>query len=189
VDTTPEDGEVTLLLHRVAGGDSDAESRLLSLIYAELHRMAGRYMRRERTGHTLQATALVNEAYLRLVDQAGQDWKSRAHFFAVAAQVMRRVLVDHARHHLAQKRGQGMQQVTLDDQLAIGRYEPELFLSIDEALTRLAQWDARQCQVVEMRFFAGLTDEETAEALGISVRTVQRDWGMAKAWLMAELSG
>lgn len=182
-------GEVTELLQRLAGGDSDAENRLLDLVYAELHRMAGRYMRRERPGHTLQATALVHEAYFRLVDQTGKEWKNRAHFFGVAAQVMRRILVDHARNHLALKRGQGARQVSLDEQIAVGEYEPELFIAIDESLRHLAEWDPRQSQIVEYRFFAGLTDEETAETLGISVRTVQREWSVAKAWLRAELSG
>lgn len=182
-------GEVTELLQRLAGGDSDAENRLLDLVYAELHRMAGRYMRRERPGHTLQATALVHEAYFRLVDQTGKEWKNRAHFFGVAAQVMRRILVDHARNHLALKRGQGARQVSLDEQIAVGEYEPELFIAIDESLRHLAKWDPRQSQIVEYRFFAGLTDEETAETLGISVRTVQREWSVAKAWLRAELSG
>ncbi len=182
---TPAD--VTALLSEFTRGNPEAESKLISLVYDELRRLANGYMRRERTGHTLQATALVHEAYLKLLDQRSVDWRNRAHFFGIAAQVMRRVLIDHARGHLRNKRGGGAEAVPLDEALVFSPERSEEFLQIDSALERLAALDARQAKIVEMRFFGGLTVEETAEVLGISSKTVKRDWIVAKAWLHGEL--
>ena len=179
--------EVTQLLHAVRTGNRDAESRLLDVVYAELHRMAARYMRRERLDHTLQATALIHEAYVHLIDQRGKDWQSRAHFFGVAAQVMRRILVDHARTHGAIKRGGDQQKVSLDDAPPLTTEQSEELIALDEALSRLERFDRRQSRVVELRFFGGLSEEETAEVLGVSSRTVKRDWSVAKAWLYGQL--
>jgi RNA polymerase sigma factor (TIGR02999 family) len=186
MDPTP--GEITQLLIQVTQGNHEAESRLIPLVYNELRRLARRYMRNERPDHTLQATALVHEAYLRLTNQKDADWQNRAHFFAVAAQMMRRILVDHARAHRAQKRGGREPKVSLDEALAFTEDDSERVMAIDEALTRLAERDPRLGRNVELRFFAGLTDEEVAEALGVSIRTVKRDWRVAKAWLRGELS-
>jgi RNA polymerase sigma-70 factor, ECF subfamily len=180
-------GSVTQLLEQLRAGDERAESRLMQAVYPELRRIAARHLRSERPGHTLQATALVNEVYLRLVGQMDKDWKNRSHFFAVAAGVIRRILVDHARHRKAQKRDGAMQRIELTDGIAISEDRLEEILAIDAALERLAAWDPRQCRVVELRFFAGLTDEEVAEALGVSARTVKRDWKVARAWLHGEL--
>jgi RNA polymerase sigma factor (TIGR02999 family) len=181
--------EVTGLLAEVKAGRKDALDRLMPLVYRELRRVAGRQMRAERVGHTLQPTALVHEAFLRLVDQSHADWQSRAHFFAAAAQVMRRMLVDHARRRSAAKRGVG---VTLNED--IFRRDPasdhtEEILAVDQVLERLAALDARQARVVELRYFGGLSVEETAESLGVSPRTVKLDWAMAKGWMKAELEG
>ena len=182
-------GEVTQLLQALKGGDRDAEGKLLEAVYGELHRMAARHMRRERADHTLQATALIHEAYVRLIDQGGKDWQNRAHFYGVAAQVMRRILVDYARTHRAGKRGGGQQRVALDDALPMMTIEQsDELLALDEALSRLAQFDPRQSRVVELRYFGGLNEEETAVALGVSSRTVKRDWSVAKAWLHGELN-
>jgi RNA polymerase sigma factor (TIGR02999 family) len=181
--------EVTRLLGALRGGDRDALGRLLPLVYDELHLLAQRAMRHERGGHTLQATALVNEAYLRLVDQRRAGWEHRTQFLAVAAQLMRRILVDHARGRGAAKRGGGQERVPLEN-AAVSAPEKGLDLvSLDEALTRLARIDAQQARVVELRFFGGLTVEEAAEVLGVSPATVKREWTMAKAWLRRELSG
>jgi RNA polymerase sigma-70 factor (ECF subfamily) len=183
-------GEITLLLSELKRGSKEAEAELVPLVYNELRRIAAYYMRDERAGHTLQPTALVNEAYLRLVDQSRADWKNRAQFFGVAAQLMRRVLVDHARERTAQKRGGRRVRIEVGDFAMESVSEsPEEVLAIDEALSRLTTFDAQQAQVVEMRCFGGLTVGETAEALGISTRTVKRDWAMATAWLRAELAG
>jgi RNA polymerase sigma-70 factor, ECF subfamily len=179
--------EVTLLLSELAKGNHAAESKLIPLVYDELRRMADRYMRREREDHTLQATALVHEAYLKLVEQHSVDWKSRAHFFGIAAQVMRRVLIDHARGHIREKRGGGQQIVPLDEALVFSPERSAAFLELDSALDRLAAMDARQAKIVELRFFGGLTVEEVAEILAISPKTVKRDWSVAKAWLHGEL--
>jgi len=161
----------------------------MPLVYAELRRMASGYLRRENRPHTLQTTALVHEAYLRLVDQTRTDWKDRAHFLGVAAQLMRRVLVDHARTRLAAKRGGGALKVSLNDNVG-GRAEREAeLLALDEVLARLAVMDPEQGRIVEMRYFSGLSVEETAEALGVSPRTVKREWRSARAWLYKELSG
>ena len=183
----PEDcGEVTHLLEALRKGDEKARSALASLVYSGLHEIAERLMARERPEHTLQATALVHEAYLKL---AGQEtsWQNRAHFFAVASQVMRRILVDYARSHRALKRGGLFHLTGLEDVPAPGDTHSEKFIALDEALSRLSEWDLRQSQVVEMRFFGGLTEEEIAHVLGTSVRTVKRDWSLAKAWLYSQL--
>ena len=181
-------GEVTQLLAALRNGDRSAESRLLEVVYAELHRMAVRYMRRERRDHTLQATALIHEAYVDLIRQPEKNWQNHAHFYGVAAQSMRRVLVDYARTHRAAKRGGGQQKVSLDDALLITGEQSDDLVALDEALSRLAQFDARQSRIVELRFFGGLNEEETAEVLGVSSRTVRRDWGVAKAWLYGQLA-
>ena len=179
--------EITRLLNEVRSGNRNAQSELMEAVYPELRRLAARLLRAERPGHTLQATALVNEAYMRLVGQSNIDWKDRVHFFAAAARSMRRILVDYARMHRARKRSGERQQVELTDALAISEDRLDLVLSIDELLTRLAEWDALQCSIVELRFFGGLTEDEVAEALGIGVRTVSREWSFARAWLYGEL--
>jgi RNA polymerase sigma-70 factor, ECF subfamily len=182
-------GEITLLLSELRNGDRTAEARLAPLVYAELHRIAARYARRERRGHTLQPTALVHEAYMRLVGE-DRNWENRQHFFAIASSLMRNILIDYARSRGAAKRGGGAAQVELKDADQVvgtpGRMED--LLALDEALSRLSQLDARQCQIVEMRFFGGLNEEEIGQALGISARTVQREWAFARAWLHTELS-
>jgi len=177
-------GEVTLLLARVKGGDQSAMGRLIPLVYKELRRLAGHYLKDERIGHTLQPTALVHEAYLRLAGQDRADWQNRAQFMGVAAQLMRRILVDYARQRAAAKRAPG----AVDFELGATSDNTEEVLVVDEALGRLAALDPQQGRVVEMRYFGGLSVEETAEALGVSPRTVKRDWAMAKAWLRSELS-
>ena len=183
---TESSGDLTKLLSEVAKGDKVAASQLVPLVYSEMRRLSAAYMRRERENHTLQATALVHEAYLKLVDQR-TDWQSRAHFFGVAAQVMRHILIDHARGHSRAKRGGAKEAVTLDEGLVFSDEKSEELLALDEALQRLAKLDTRQAKVVEMRFFGGLTVEETAEALSISPITVKRDWSLARAWLYGEL--
>jgi len=179
-------GEITQLLVKAKNGDRKAESELVPLVYDELRRLARRYMRHERPDHTLQATALVHEAYLKLIDQR-ESWQNRAHFFGVAAQVMRRFLVDHARAKLAQKRGGSREEISLDAALAFSPAQSDQFLALDEALERLSRLDPRQGRIVELKFFGGLTDEEVAEVLAISIRTVKRDWSVARAWLFREL--
>lgn len=181
--------EVTELLQQWSNGREDALHRLAPLIHAELRRLAASYMRRERPDHTLQATALVNEAFLKLVDQRAVRWQNRAHFFGIAAQAMRRILVDHARAHVSDKRGAGERPVPLDEAVALTHMPSPELLALDEALTRLARFDIQQSRVVELRFFGGLTMEETAEVLRISPATVGREWTMARAWLYAELHG
>jgi len=179
--------EVTQLLVRWRSGDREALDSLLPLVYDELRRIARHYLQRERLGHTLQSTALVNEAYMRMVAQDLPEWQNRAHFFAVAAQLMRQILVDHARSHRASKRGGNVYKVALDE--AEGQPLPidVDILALDEALKELAQMDQQQSRVVELRFFAGLSIEDTAEVLGISASTVKRDWVTARAWLYREL--
>ena len=182
-------GEVTMLLGELKLGRKDALERLMPLVYRELRRVAGRCMRDERPGHTLQATALVNEAFLRLVDQDHADWQNRAQFVAVAGQVMRRLLVDHARGRRALKRGI---PITLNEEIFHGAGRPdqtEEILAVDEILVRLEELDPQQARIVELRYFGGLSVEETAEAMAISPRTVKRDWAMAKGWLKGQLSG
>jgi len=168
-------------------GDRSVLDRLTPIVYDELHRLARRYMKGERPGHSLQTTALVNEAYMRLVDYKGMQWQNRAHFFAVSAQVMRRILVDHARRRNL-KRGGGVQHVSLEDTGIVGGDRSADLIALDDAMNELAKLDARKVQVVEMRFFGGLSVEETAEVLKVSAITVMRDWSTAKAWLYRELS-
>jgi RNA polymerase sigma factor (TIGR02999 family) len=186
--TDPLPKEVTQLLGQWGGGDSQALDELMPLVYEELRRMAHGHMARERSGHTMQATALVNEAYLKLKDGRIGQLQNRAHFFAVAAQMMRQILVDYARRHTRAKRGGGAQQVTLDEAMLVSNDKADEMLALDDALQKLEQFDKRKSQVAVMRFFAGLTVEETAEALSISVETVMRDWRLARAWLHNELS-
>jgi RNA polymerase sigma-70 factor, ECF subfamily len=179
--------DVTLLLSALTRGDEGAASKLVPVVYDELRRLAGAYMRRERVDHTLQATALVHEAYLRLVEQRSVNWQSRAHFFGVAAQLMRRILIDHARGHLRQKRGGDEKKVSLDEAFVFSEQQADELLAVDDSLNQLAKIDPRQAKIVEMRFFGGLSVEEAAEALGVSPKTVKRDWSVAKAWLYADL--
>ncbi len=159
----------------------------MPLVYNELRRLAGSYLRKERSDHTLQPTALVNEAYLRLVEQKNVHWKDKGHFFAITAQLMRRILMDHARTHLAEKRGSGAVKVPLENVIAMSKEQPGDLLTLDESLTRLARIDPRQAQIVQLRVFAGLSVEDSAELLGISPATVKRDWSMARAWLVVEI--
>ncbi len=183
----PSTAQVTNLLVAWGHGDEAAFEQLIPVVHAELRRIARRHMGHERDGHTLQPTALVNEAYLKLIDIRHVHWQDRAHFFAMSSRVMRRVLVDAARARGYQKRGAGACQVTLDEG-RVGAKEPSAdVVALDDALTALAAIDERKSQVVEMRYFGGLSIEETAEALGVSVRTVKRDWTMAKLWLVREL--
>ena len=180
--------EVTGLLLAWSGGDHAALEKLMPLVYAELHRLAKRYMGHEHAGHSLQTSALVNEAYLRLVEAHGVRWQNRAHFFAVSAQIMRRILVDFARSRQNLKRGGGALQVTLDEGLIISPESGVDLLALDEALDKLAVLNPRQSRVVELRYFGGLNEEEAAEALKVSPRTVRHDWSLARAWLYRELS-
>jgi RNA polymerase sigma-70 factor, ECF subfamily len=183
----PAAGDVTQLLADVQNGRPDAASQLIPLVYDELRRLARRQMRRERSDHTLQPTALVHEAYFRLVNQPERTWQTRTHFIRIAAQVMRRMLIDHARARLTAKREGGLQRVPLEEPLLFTEEQSDELLALNEALERLAQFDARQSRVVELRFFGGLTVEETAEALGTSPKTVKRDWCVARAWLHREV--
>ena len=180
--------DVTGLLLAWSDGDQAALEKLMPIVYAELHRLASRYMGREHSGHTLQTSALVNEAYLRLVDAHGVRWQNRAHFFAVSAQTMRRILVDFARARHNLKRGGGGQQVTLDEGMVVSPERGLDLLVLNEALEKLALLNERQSRVVELRYFGGLNEEEVAEALKVSPRTVRNDWGLARAWLYRELS-
>jgi RNA polymerase sigma factor (TIGR02999 family) len=186
--TTPPPHEITRLLQAWSSGDEEALNRLTPLVYEQLHRVARRYMADERSGHVLQTTALVNEAYLRLFDCRPLRWQDRAHFFAVCAQLMRRILIDIARSNQYQKRGAGAPHVAVDETLDGGTKMSADILSLDDALGSLAKMDARKSQVVELRFFGGLSVEETAEVLKVSKETVFRDWRMAKSWLLRELS-
>jgi RNA polymerase sigma factor (TIGR02999 family) len=181
---------ITALLHQAAAGDRAAEDELLRTLYAELHQLARRQMRQERREHTLQPTALVNEAYVRLLRGRDADFRDRAHFFAVASTVMRRILVDHARRRSASKRGDGVEPIELrdDDGVALS-HRPEIVLAVDRALSELATLHPRQARVVELRFFAGMTEEEIGALLEISSRTVKREWTAAKAWLYQHLEG
>jgi RNA polymerase sigma factor (TIGR02999 family) len=186
---TPESHEVTRLLLAWSEGDQEALDRLMPLVYGELRRLAQSYMRRERAGHTLQTTALIHEAYLRLIDAGQVRLESRTHFFAVASRLMRQILVDFARSRGYQKRGGDAQQVSLDEALVIGQPRDEDLVALDEALTALAEVDERKARVVELRFFGGLTEAEMAETLKVSPETVRRDWRLAKSWLLLKLSG
>jgi RNA polymerase sigma factor (TIGR02999 family) len=185
----PSQHDVTRLLADWRDGDQGALDRLMPLVYDELRRMARRYMRGERENHTLQSSALVNEAYMRLADHMGMNWQNRAHFFGVAAQAMRRVLVDHARTRNVQKRGGGAFKVALDDAIDVADEKAAELVALDDALRALAAFDERKARVVELRYFGGLTAEEAAEVLGVSLATVEREWRTARAWLVRELGG
>jgi RNA polymerase sigma factor (TIGR02999 family) len=182
-------GPVTQLLLAWSDGDRAALKELIPVVYPELRRIAGRYLRRERVGHTLQPTALVHEAYVKLIDQSRAQWQNRAQFFGVAAQLMRRILVDHAREHAAAKRGGGVRPVTLIDAIDASPGRGIDVVALDEALTRLTALYPEQGRLVELRYFGGLTIEETGEVLGISPATVKRQWAVARAWLLAHLDG
>ena len=184
----PPQHEITQLLAQWREGSQSALDDLYPLVYDELHRLARRYMSRERKGHTLQTTALINEAYVRLVDQKNVHWANRSHFFAISAQIMRRILIDHARRHGYAKRGGGAQQVSLDEALTISSARSSDLLRLDEALKILADMDPRRSQVVELRYFGGLNNEEIAGVLNVSENTVTRDWNMARAWLYHQLT-
>ena len=180
--------EVTQLLADWGHGDRSALEKLLPLVHAELRRIARRQMSHERPGHTLQATALVNEAYLKLAGQPGFEWQNRAHFFAVAAQVMRHILIDHARAHARDKRGGGAIQVSLKEVAVLAEEQAEHFVALDEALRTLEQVDPQKGRIVELRYFGGLSIEDTADVLNISPRTVRREWQRARAWLYRMIS-
>ena len=184
----PQPEEVTILLKAMTSGDENAPEKLLPIIYNDLRRLAGAYLSNERKDHTLQPTALVHEAYIRLVDWENVSWQNRAHFFAVAAQVMRRILVDHARGKKAEKRGGFGQLLSLDEAVSFAEKKDVDLVALDDALNELEKSDARQAKIVELRFFGGLTIEETAEALRISPATVKNEWAFAKAWLRVELT-
>jgi len=184
----PSSQSVTQLLLDWRNGDQTALDRLMPLVYEELRRIAGHYMRNERQGHTLQTSALVNEAYLRLVDHENIAWQNRAHFFGLAAQAMRRILVDYARRRNYQKRGGAARQVSLGEAAMVTDEDAAEMIALDDALEELTKIDERKCRVVELRYFGGLSVEETAEALGVSIQTVGRDWSTAKAWLLREMS-
>jgi RNA polymerase sigma-70 factor (ECF subfamily) len=179
---------VTQLLIEWREGDETALDQLIPLVYEEMRRLARYYMRRERPGHTLQTTALINEAYIRLVDHKGMRWQNRAHFYGVAAQAMRRILVNHARSRHYEKRGGGAPMVELDEAATVARERAAEMVALDEALNQLAAVDPRQSKVVELRYFGGMSVEETAEVLGVSSVTVMRDWRAAKAWLLREIT-
>jgi len=181
--------DVTALLQAWSAGDEEALRALTPIVYKELHRLARGYMARERTGHTLQATALVNEVYLRLVGTRGIEWQNRTHFLAICAQLMRRILIDFARSRHYHKRGAGAPHLSLDETLVVGKQPHEDLLALDDALKRLALVDERKGRVVELRFFGGLNVKETAEVLKVSQETVLRDWRLAKVWLLRDLSG
>jgi RNA polymerase sigma factor (TIGR02999 family) len=185
--STPSSNEVTRLLVDWGSGNQAALDELIPVVYEELRRLAGRYMGRERQGHTLQASALINEAYLRLVDQKSVQWQNRAHFFGVAARLMRQILVDHARSRSRAKRGGDARMVTLTEPSVIAK-EIEDVLALDDALKHLSEMDPRKSQIVEMKFFGGLTTEEVAEVLNVTTRTVEREWGKAKLWLNRAIS-
>lgn len=184
----PAPENVTELLQQWQDGSQEALDRLLPLVYDELRRQAARYLRRERPGHTLQTTALIHEAYLRLIGQHRVAWQNRAHFYGIAAQLMRRILVDHARRRQAGKRGGSDIKVQLEENVAASPGRDVNLVVLDEALTRLAEIDPQQSRIVELRYFSGLSVEETAAVIGVSSRTVKRDWNVAKAWLRQEIS-
>jgi RNA polymerase sigma factor (TIGR02999 family) len=186
-ETPPNSPEITQLLLAWGKGDNAALDELIPVVYGELRRIAGNFMRRQNPGHTLQASALVNEAFLRLVDSNKVNWQSRTHFFAVSAQLMRRVLVDAARRRNSQKRGGDRFRITFDDRIDISDEDETDLVALDEAMTRLADLNPRHSRIVELRYFGGLTEEQVAETLNISARTVRRDWSVARAWLYREL--
>jgi len=181
---TPSSQSITQLLIEWRDGDQTALDRLIPLVHQELRRLAHSYLKRERREHTLQTTALVNEAYLKLVDHKGMHWQNRNHFFAVAAQAMRRILVDHARTRDAIKRGGGLAVITLDEAAAVADTQAAELLALNDAMEELAQLDARKSRIVELRYFGGMTVEETADVLGLSPTTVNREWQSAKTWLL-----
>ena len=184
----PNPQNITQLLAEWRDGNQSALDELYPLVYDELHRLARRYMSRERKGHTLQTTALINEAYVRLGGQK-VNWANRSHFFAISAQIMRRILIDHARRHAYAKRGGGAQQVSLDEAATVTPDQSTELIRLDEALTSLSEMDQRRSQVVELRYFGGLNNEEIAGGLNVSENTVTRDWNMARAWLYQQLTG
>lgn len=186
--STPSPHEITRLLIDWSNGSQDAVEHLFPLVYEELRRLAYRYMSRERPGHTLQTTAVVHEAYLRLIDQKHVQWQNRAHFFAIAAQMMRRILITHAQSHAYAKRGGGTLKVSLDEAAVLSPARAGELIALDDALKGLAVIDVRRSQVVELRFFGGLNNEEIAEVLKVSPNTVTRDWNVAKAWLYREMN-
>jgi RNA polymerase sigma factor (TIGR02999 family) len=188
-NTSSPPHEITQLLAEWSEGNQAALDQLYPLVYNELRRLAHGYLRRERKGHTLQTTALINEAYLRLVDQKHVHWANRSHFFGISAQIMRRILIDHARRYDYAKRGGGAQRISLDEAAVVAKQRGRTLLLLDEALKSLAKIDPRRSQVVELRYFGGLNNEEIAGVLKISENTVMRDWNMARAWLYQELSG
>lgn len=188
-DPRQKEHEITQLLAEWREGNQAALDELYPLVYDELHRLARRYMSRERKGHTLQTTALINEAYVRLVDQRSVQWANRSHFFAISAQIMRRILIDHARRHAYAKRGGGARPVSLDETATVVDNDLSEFLRLDEALKSLAELDPRRSQVVELKYFGGLNNDEIAGVLKISKNTVIRDWNMARAWLYGQLTG
>jgi len=187
--TDPTQDQVTQLLQRWSEGEEDARTKLMDVVYAELRDLARRYLRKERSGHTLETSALVHEAYVKLIDQNRVQWQSRSHFYAIAAQTMRRILVDHARSHTYQKRGGGARKVSIEDALQIGDVDraPDL-VALDDALKRLAESDPDRAKLVELRFFGGLSHPEIAEVLGVSTSTIERQWRLARAWLYKALS-
>jgi RNA polymerase sigma-70 factor, ECF subfamily len=183
-------GTVTEWLVRLRAGHPEAKSALIELVYSDMHRLARNYMRKERPWHTLQPTELINEVYVRMVDQPNRTWQNRPHFLAAAAQAMRRILVDYARMRETEKRGGGAEQIPLNDQnVGVVGHRPENLIALDRALDRLSEMDPELAQLVEWRFFGGLSEEEAAGLLNVSSRTVKRRWSMARAWLLAELSG
>ncbi len=181
--------EITQMLIELTGGNRDVVNQILPHIYDELRRLAGSYLRRERADHTLQPTALVHEAYMKLIDQKQVHWQNRAHFFGIAAQVMRRILMDHARKHTAEKRGGDADKLPLEEEILVVSHERSGdLIALDDALQALAQFDEQKAKIVELRYFGGLSIEETAEVMGVSVPTINRQWRMAKAWLHSELA-
>jgi RNA polymerase sigma factor (TIGR02999 family) len=186
--TQPSTHEVTGLLIEWSNGDKAALDKLAPLVYQELRRLAHHYMSHERPGHTLQTTALVNEAYLRLVNRQGVHWQSRAHFFAIAATLMRSILVDHARSHAYAKRGGGARKIEFDEAMIVSQERAAEVVALDDVLKQLADFDPQQSRIVELRFFGGLTIEETSEVLDLSPATIKREWSTARAWLYRELS-
>jgi RNA polymerase sigma factor (TIGR02999 family) len=187
--SNPDTSTTTQLLMQWSQGDQEALQQLMPLVYSELRRLAAGYLRHERAGHTLQPTALVHEAYLRLIDQTRVEWRNRAHFMGVTAQMIRRVLVDHARAKQASKRGSGVVAFSVNEELTAGTKQDLDLVALDDALDELARFDEQQSRIVELRFFAGVSVEETAETLGISRATVNRDWAVARAWLFRRLNG
>ncbi|MCP3963440.1 MAG: sigma-70 family RNA polymerase sigma factor [bacterium] len=185
--TPPSRDHVTRLLQRWGEGEQEAMEALMPLVYGELRRLARRYLSRERPGHTLESAALVHEAYVKLIDQHRVQWRNRTHFYAIAAQTMRRILVDHARSHGYQKRGGGVRPVVLDEELKIGGEQPPDLVALDDAMKSLAEVDPEKSRLVELRFFGGLSHDEVAEVLGVSTSTAERQWRLARAWLYRAL--